>query len=61
MPRTNDASVPTDGYSSSDFLRPAALAAAKWVGKGMRDEADQASCDAMRRAMDSMPIDATIV
>ncbi len=64
MPRTNDASVPTDGYSSSDFLRlteAAALAAAKWVGKGMRDEADQASCDAMRRAMDSMPIDATIV
>lgn len=53
-----------DGYSSSDFLRvteEAALAASKWVGKGKKDEADLAACEAMRGALNSMPISAVIV
>lgn len=53
-----------DGYSSSDFLKvteEAALAASKWVGKGKRDEADDAACGAMRNALNSMNISATIV
>lgn len=47
-----------------DFLRvteSAALACAKWVGKGDRNSADQAACDAMRRALHVLPMDATIV
>ena len=53
-----------DGYSSSDFLRvteEAALAASKWVGKGKRNEADEAATGAMRDALNSMPINARIV
>lgn len=47
-----------------DFLRvteSAALACAKWVGKGDRNSADQAACDAMRRALNVLPMKATIV
>lgn len=47
-----------------DFLRvteAAALAASKWVGKGKKDEADQASCEAMREQLNSMDMQATIV
>lgn len=53
-----------DRYRSLDFLRvteAAALSASKWVGKGKRDEADQAACEAMRRELNSMDMDATIV
>lgn len=53
-----------DQYRHLDFLRvteAAALAASKWVGKGMRDEADQASCEAMREHLNDMAMDATIV
>lgn len=47
-----------------DFLRvteAAALAASRWVGKGRRDEADQAACEAMRRELNDMAMCATIV
>lgn len=53
-----------DQYRHLDFLRvteAAALAASKWVGKGKRDEADQASCEAMRSQLNDMDMDATIV
>ncbi len=53
-----------DQYRHLDFLRvteAAALAASKWVGKGKRDEADQASCEAMRLHLNDMSMDATIV
>lgn len=61
MPRANDAS---DTIVNVDFLRvteEAALAAAKWVGKGRKDEADEAACTAMREALNSMTINARIV
>lgn len=53
-----------DQYRHIDFLRvteEAALAASKWVGKGRKDEADDAACQAMRNALNSMEIQATIV
>ena len=53
-----------DQHRHLDFLRvteAAALAASKWVGKGKRDEADQASCEAMRTQLNGMSMDATIV
>ena len=53
-----------DQHRHLDFLRvteAAALAASKWVGKGERDDADQASCEAMRTQLNGMSMDATIV
>lgn len=53
-----------DTYRHIDFLRvteEAALAASKFVGKGMRDEADDAACGAMRNALNSMSLRARIV
>ncbi len=47
-----------------DFLsvtEAAALACARWVGKGKRDEADDAACGAMRRTLNLMPMQGTIV
>lgn len=39
----------------------AALASARWMGKGDKNAADQAAVDAMRRAFNSVPIDGTVV
>ena len=39
----------------------AALASARFMGRGMRDEADQAATEAMRRAMDETDLAGTIV
>lgn len=47
-----------------EFVRvteAAALACAKWVGKGDRHAADQAACDAMRRTLAQMDIQGQIV
>lgn len=47
-----------------DFLtvtEAAALASSSWVGKGKRDEADQAACEAMRRELNAMDMTAVIV
>lgn len=47
-----------------DFLRvteAAALAAARFVGKGDRDGADQAACDGMRRRLNELEMCGTIV
>jgi fructose-1,6-bisphosphatase II len=47
-----------------DFLsvtEAAALACARWVGKGKKDEADDAACTAMRGKLNEMPMDGTIV
>jgi fructose-1,6-bisphosphatase II len=38
-----------------------ALAAARWMGQGHNDAADHAAVEAMRAALDSLPIDGTIV
>ncbi len=47
-----------------EFVRiteAAALACAKWTGRGDEKSADQAAVDAMRRAFDSVRIDGTVV
>ncbi len=62
--RRPDAQVEFDRYRHIDFLRvteEAALAASKWVGKGKRDEADDAACSAMRSCLNQMEVKARIV
>ncbi|MEK6774168.1 MAG: class II fructose-bisphosphatase [Bdellovibrionota bacterium] len=47
-----------------EFVRiteAAALASAKWMGRGDEKAADQAAVDAMRKAFDSLSIDGTVV
>jgi fructose-1,6-bisphosphatase II len=47
-----------------DFLRvteAAALNSARWVGKGKRNEADQAACEAMRVTLNDLDMKGTIV
>jgi fructose-1,6-bisphosphatase II len=39
----------------------AALAAARWVGRGEKEEADQAAVDAMRLLLDTVPMDGIVV
>lgn len=39
----------------------AALASARWVGKGDRNSADQAACEGMRSTLNRMEMDGTIV
>jgi fructose-1,6-bisphosphatase II len=39
----------------------AALAAARWVGRGDKESADQAAVDAMRLLLDTVPMDGTVV
>lgn len=62
--RRPEAKIQSDRYRHIDFLRvteEAALAASKWVGKGKRDEADDAACGAMRSTLNQMEIRARIV
>ncbi len=56
--------IKVDQERHLDFLRvteAAALASSRWVGKGRRDEADQAACEAMRGELNDMEMCATIV
>jgi fructose-1,6-bisphosphatase II len=39
----------------------AALSAARWVGKGAKEDADQAAVDAMRLMLDTVPMDGLVV
>ena len=39
----------------------AALAAARWVGRGQKESADQAAVDAMRLMLDTVPMDGNVV
>src|ERR687893_1158643 len=39
----------------------AALAAARWIGRGEKEAADQAAVDAMRLLMDTVSMDGTVV
>ncbi len=53
-----------DADLSLDFLRvveQAAIACAQTMGQGDRHKSDQVAVEAMRRVMDSVPIDGTIV
>jgi len=52
------------GLDNLDFLQvteAAALSSARWVGKGNRDEADRAACEAMRHKLNEMAMSGTIV
>src|ERR1051325_2431463 len=54
----------TDSDLSLEFLRvveQAAIACADTMGQGDRHKSDQAAVEAMRRVMDSVPMDGTIV
>ncbi len=47
-----------------EFVRiteAAAIASARWMGRGNKEAADQAAVDAMRRAFDSVDINGTVV
>lgn len=53
-----------EGQEHLDFLRvteAAALASARWVGKGDRTSADQAACEGMRRIMGQIAMRGVIV
>ena len=53
-----------EGQLSLEFLRvveQAAIAAARTMGQGDRHKADQVAVEAMRRVMDTVPMDGTIV
>ena len=53
-----------DRNQDLDFLRvteAAALNCARWVGKGDRNSADQAACEAMRRTLNELDMCGTIV
>jgi fructose-1,6-bisphosphatase II len=39
----------------------AALASARWVGRGLKNEADDAATTAMRRVFDTIPVQGTVV
>ena len=51
-------SAPTKStFQHLDFLgvtEAAALSSARWVGKGKRNEADQAACEGMRRTLNEL-------
>ena len=47
-----------------EFVRvteAAAISSARWMGRGKKDEADQAAVDAMRRAMEVLDVHGTVV
>src|SRR5437763_757770 len=49
--------VPGGTFQHLDFLgvtEAAALSAARWVGKGKKDEADEAACAGMRRTLNDL-------
>ena len=55
---------PDDMVASVDFLKvteQAALASARWLGRGDNHSADQAAVDAMRRAFGELSITGTVV
>ena len=59
-----DVAVPEAADLSLDFLRvveQAAIACAHTMGQGDRHKSDQVAVEAMRREMDNVPIDGTIV
>ncbi len=58
------------GYQAGDrnlaldlvrVVEAAALAASHWMGRGQKNEADDAAVEAMRRAFDTVEIDGTVV
>ena len=63
MARTEEG-VAARTVTAVDFLKvteQAAIASARWLGRGERNSADQAAVDAMRRELGEMPITGTVV
>ncbi len=55
---------PSDRNLALDLVRvteAAAIASAKWMGRGQKNEADGAAVEAMRAAFDTVEIDGTVV
>jgi fructose-1,6-bisphosphatase class II len=60
----SNGAVVNSGNHHLDFLRvteAAALSSARWVGKGKRNDADQAACSAMRITLNELDMQGTIV
>jgi fructose-1,6-bisphosphatase II / sedoheptulose-1,7-bisphosphatase len=60
-PNTGDV---TDRNLALELVRvteAAALSASKWIGLGMKNDADGAAVEAMRKAFDSVQISGTVV
>ncbi len=63
-PRTKEFDHAMTAKQHLDFLavtEAAALNCARWVGKGRKDDADQAACSAMREKLNQMEMCGTIV
>jgi fructose-1,6-bisphosphatase II len=62
MPQ-DDAAVPDRnlGIELVRVTEAAALAAARWMGRGDKEAADQAAVDAMRLLLDTVPMDGVVV
>jgi fructose-1,6-bisphosphatase II len=63
MPRTENAPAP-DRNLAIELVRvteAAALSAARWMGRGDKEGADQAAVDAMRLMVDTVDMDGTVV
>jgi fructose-1,6-bisphosphatase II / sedoheptulose-1,7-bisphosphatase len=64
QPGQERADYQTDRNLALELVRvteAAALAASRWMGKGLKNEADGAAVEAMRRAFDSIAIEGTVV
>lgn len=48
-------------FEAAHVTARAAVASARWVGKGRKEDADQAAVDAMRRAFDALAFDGRVV
>ena len=56
--------IPTDRTSSLELVRiteAAAISAAHWMGHGDNNRADEAAVEAMRKAMDEVAFNGTVV
>ena len=63
MPRNENAQVP-DRNLAIELVRvteAAALSAARWMGRGDKEGADQAAVDAMRLMVDTVDMDGTVI
>ncbi|MFN2527077.1 MAG: class II fructose-bisphosphatase [Actinomycetota bacterium] len=64
MAAQNSSHTPPDRNLALELVRvteAAALAAARWMGRGDKEAADQAAVDAMRLLMDTVPMDGIVV
>ncbi len=58
---TDHAALRALSYETAHVTARAAVASARWVGLGRKEDADQAAVDAMRTALDRLPIAGRVV